>query len=155
MANKASRFYIISIGVLLIVVSVAKFWSAFGTARILAREDPVFGISYRVVMIAAAVVELAIGSICLSRLRLLLSATLIAWFSTTVLLYRVGAYLLGDTAPCRCLGNLSDALHLSPSTADIIARIVLAYCLVGSWALLAKNWRRQRQFKQSAQLKPT
>ena len=158
MANKASRLYIASVGVLLIVVSLAKLWSAIGTAGILATEDPVFGIPFRIVMLVAAVIELVIGLVCLFHSSRIFSAALVAWFGTTVFLYRVGMFALGWQKPCPCLGSLTDALHLSASTAEAVVRVLLAYFIVGSFAIIAMNWLRQRRSKQltlGAQEKPT
>jgi len=44
---------------------------------------------------------------------------------------------------CSCLGNLTDALHIRPETADNIMKLLLAYMLIGSYGLLI--WQRSRR----------
>jgi hypothetical protein len=41
------------------------------------------------------------------------------------------------------LGNLTDALHISPQTGDIAMKIILAYLLIGSYATLFWLWRQR------------
>lgn len=144
MTAKASRIYIASVGILLIVVSLAKLWSAFGNAMILATGDPVFGIPFRVLMTVTSGVELVIGSICLLRPSRISSATLVAWFSTTILVYRLGMFAAGWRKPCPCLGNITGALHMSSSTAETVTKVLLGYFLVGSIAIIAIHWRQGR-----------
>jgi hypothetical protein len=146
-ATKASRIYILTVGIFLIVVSSAKLWSTFGTAGILTTEDPVFGISFRVLLVVAAVFELAIGLVCLWHSNPVVPAALTAWFGLSVLIYRVGMFMAGWEKPCPCLGSLTDALHLSPSTAETTAHILLTYFLVGSCAIVAANWRQRGRLK--------
>ena len=51
----------------------------------------------------------------------------------------------GATAHCDVLGNLTDALHISPQTADTAMKIILGYLLVGSYGLLFWLWRQNRR----------
>ena len=52
---------------------------------------------------------------------------------------------MGWHKPCGCLGNLTDALGISPETADTVAKVLLAYLLIGSYALLVWEWRKHRK----------
>ena len=61
------------------------------------------------------------------------------------MLLRFGLWWMGWHKPCNCLGNLTDALHLSPQTADNIMKVVLAYLLIGSYGLLFWGWWRRKQ----------
>jgi hypothetical protein len=47
--------------------------------------------------------------------------------------------------PCNCLGNLTDALHISPQTADNIMKLLLAYLLIGSYGLMFWRWKQGRE----------
>ena len=41
------------------------------------------------------------------------------------------------------MGNLTDALHIPPQTADTAMKIILAYLLIGSYASLFWLWRQR------------
>jgi hypothetical protein len=67
----------------------------------------------------------------------------LAWLSTSFLIYRFGLVWAGYHKPCPCLGNLTDALHIPPQTADTAMKIILAYLLIGSYATLFWLWRQK------------
>ncbi len=138
-----SRFYLGSAGVILLITGTAKLFSAFGDAGLLAIRDPVLGIPFGRLMLLAAIAELAIGLVCLFWRRPVFAYTLLVWFSTNVVLYRLGLWLSGWTKPCSCLGNLTDALHIPPQTADTAMKIILAYLFVGSCLNLFGFGRRR------------
>jgi hypothetical protein len=48
---------------------------------------------------------------------------------------------LGYHKPCHCLGNLTDALNISPAAADTSMEVLLAYLLLGSYAILIWLWK--------------
>lgn len=70
-----------------------------------------------------------------------------AWISSDFVVYRVGLWWMNWHRPCNCLcnclDNRTDALHISPQTADNIKNLILAYLLIGSYALLFLNWRKR------------
>ena len=72
------------------------------------------------------------------------SLALLAWLATALVMYRIGLKWVGYLKPCSCLGNLTDALNISPQTADMTMKINLAYLLVGSYANLLWISARQR-----------
>jgi hypothetical protein len=45
-------------------------------------------------------------------------------------------HTLAIAKPCKCLGNLTDAIHIPPQTAESVMKITLAYLLVGSYVTL-------------------
>jgi len=114
------------------ITGFAKLFSAFGKAEVLHVVDPVFGIALGHLMLVAGLIEIGAGGICLVVHRTKVSLGLIAWLATNFLLYRVSLWCLNWNRPCSCLGNLTDAIHLSPQRADSIMKIVLAYLLIGS-----------------------
>ena len=59
-------------------------------------------------------------------------------------LYRFAVYWQGYHSACKCWGNLTDALHIPPQTADMAMKIILAYLLIGSYASLFWLWRQRR-----------
>ena len=70
---------------------------------------------------------------------------LVVWLATSFLVYRIGLVWVGYKKPCPCLGNLTDALHIPPQTADTAMKIILAYLLIGSYATLFWLWRQRKK----------
>jgi len=89
--------------------------------------------------------ECIIALVCFFSRWLELKAGLLAWLATSFLFYRLGLIWVGYHKPCSCLGNLTDALHIAPQTADTAMKIVLAYLLIGSYATLFWLWRQKRK----------
>jgi len=59
--------------------------------------------------------------------------------------YRLGLWWMHWHRPCSCLGNLTDALHISPQVADNVMKVLLAYLLIGSYGLLIwKRWLERK-----------
>ncbi len=99
--------------------------------------DPILGISFGKLMVGVGLLEIAVAAHCLFRpRRIFTNASLIAWLSTSFLVYRLGLWGMDWHKPCGCLGGLADALHLRPETADTLIKGLLAWLLVGScWVL--------------------
>jgi hypothetical protein len=141
---KVVRLFLYSAGVLLLSTGVAKLVSSFGHENILHTSDPVVGVSFRNLFLFAGCLEIAVALICFLSKRILLQAGAIAWLSTGILFYRFGLWKNGWYKPCSCLGNLTDALHIPPQTADNEMKIILAYLLLGSYATLFWLWRQRK-----------
>jgi hypothetical protein len=129
---------------MLATTGLAKTFSATGPARALDAADPLTGIPFRQLLLLVGLAELLIAFFCLFTDRRRLSLLAVAWISTNFLVYRLGLWLIGWHRPCGCMGSLSDMLHISPRAADNIMKVVLAYLLVGSCAILLWQWRRER-----------
>lgn len=138
-------WFIYSTVAILFVTGIAKVWSAFGQAKLLAMADPITGISFGHLMLAVGSLELVIAGTFLFSKSRKLAPPLIAWLATNFVVYRLGLWWLGWRKPCSCLGNLTDALHLSPQLADNLMKAILAYMLIGSYGLLFWRWRRAKQ----------
>lgn len=134
-------WFVFSASGILVVTGAAKIWSAFGHTKLLAVPDPIVGISFGHLMLAVGVLELVIVGICLFGKSQTLALGLIAWLATNFVVYRLGLWWMGWKKPCSCLGNLTDALDLSPQLADNIMKVILAYLLIGSYGLLVWRWR--------------
>lgn len=141
-ANKYLRCFLYSSGTVLIIVAAAKIVSSSGSVRILENLDPVFAIPFRDVFIIVGGLELIVAAVCFFGRRVGLQAGLVALLATNFLIYRFGLVLVGYHKPCSCLGNLTDALHIPPQTADMAMKIILAYLLIGSYATLFWLWRQ-------------
>ena len=122
---------------LLAITGIAKVWSGLGNSKFLAVVDPIIGIKFGTLMLVVGVAEIVIAGVCFFRKRQTLALGLVAWMSTNFVVYRLGLWWMDWKKPCSCLGNLTDAVHISPQLADNIMKVVLAFLLVGSCGLLA------------------
>ena len=143
--QKTIRIYICITAGLLFVTAIAKLVSATGNAKVLENSDPILGISFRDVFWIVGVIELAVSMFCLFGRRLNMQVGIVAWLATIFLFYRLGLILVGYHKPCSCLGNLTDALRISPQAADTAMKIILAYLLIGSYATLFWLWRQRKK----------
>jgi len=130
---------------ILLLTSLAKIISGFGNARILQLPDPLLGMTYRYVLMGVGAIELVIAAVCFSPMRVGLKAGLVSWLATGFVFYRFGAWWVGYNKPCKCMGNLTDALHISPEITEAAMKIILAYLLIGSYAILFWSWRQKGQ----------
>ena len=142
--EKAMCWFVASAGTVLTTTGIAKVWSAFGQAKLLAVADPITGIKFGPLLLAVGIAEILIALVCFFSKRQTLALGLVCWLATNFLVYRLGLWWMGWHRPCSCLGSLTDALHISPQLADNIMKVVLAYLLLGSYCLLAWQWRRKQ-----------
>lgn len=145
MKTKLASRFLYSAGVLLLITGVAKFLSVLGGAKILGFPDPIFDISFRLLFIFAAVIEIVVGVICFCRFAPTVRISAVAGLATALAVYRFGIFWVGYRKPCSCLGGLTDALHIPPQVSDDIAKTILIYLMLGSYALIAWNYRRKNQ----------
>jgi hypothetical protein len=138
---KLVRYFIYSSAVMLLITSGAKFIGAAGHEKILAELDPIVEISTKSLILVMAIAELLTAAVCLRTKEFWPSSILIAWLATNFLAYRIILHVIGYKKPCSCLGNVTDALHISPQVADATMKIILAYLLVGSYATIFWLWR--------------
>ena len=147
---KIAQLFLYSAAVVLLLTAVAKFIGSFGPAAILRMSDPLMGFQFRDLFRIVGGLEVAVVLVCFISKRIWLPAGLMAWLATNFLLYRVSLMLVGWHRPCPCLGNLTDALHIPPQTADTAMKIILAYLLIGSYATLFWLWRQRKKAIPSA-----
>ena len=127
------KLFLSSTATILFVTGPAKAWSSFGDSKLLGVSDPVLNVKFRHLMLIAGVTEITVALVCLVRKRRSLAVGLVAWLATNFAAYCFCLWWSGWHRPCPCLGNLTDALHISPQSADNISRAVLAYLLAGSY----------------------
>lgn len=126
------RLFIQSAGILLLVTAIAKLISSTGNAHMLNLSDPILFLSYRQVFCVIGTLELIIGVICLSNKSIGLQAGLVGCLSASFVVYRIGLIVVGYHMPsCSCLGNLTEALHISAKTANTA---------IGSYGTLLWLW---------------
>ena len=145
MTPRLIKYYIYSAGLLLLITGVAKLISASGNARILQNLDPIFYMPFRQVILIVGTLELTATAICFFGKQAGFQAGIIGLLATNFIAYRIGLISIGYHKPCHCMGNLTDALHVSPQAADTAMKIILAYLLIGSYAVLFWLWRQRKQ----------
>ena len=151
------NYFIFVSGVCLVLSAVAKLISISGEAGILRELDPVFGISFKHLLLLAGLIECAVAAICLFSNRVWVQSILLAWLASCFLLYRFGMLWVGYHKLCPCLGNVTDALHVSPQMSDMAMKIILVYLLIGSYATLFWLWRQHGKAEarmQNEEIKP-
>ena len=132
-------------GVLLLISGFAKIVSACGTSHILQMTDSVLNISYRFEFWAVGIIEVAVAGFCFSKGCLLWRIGLVALLATNFTFYRIGMFWIGGRKYCPCMGNLTDAIGVSPQIADMVMKIILAFLLLGSYYNLFWLWRQKRK----------
>lgn len=142
---KISRLFIYSTGALLLLTAAAKIISSFGHGTILQTRDPLTGLQFQDLFRIVGGIEVVVALVCFFSKRTWLPAGLVAWLATSFLVYRIGLVAVGWRRPCSCMGNLTDALHIPPQTADTAMKIILAYLLLGSYATLLWLWRQRKK----------
>ena len=148
------KVFVFSAGAILAITGIAKIWSGLGNSKFLAVVDPIIGIKFGQLMLVVGVAEIVIALVCFFSKRQTLVLGLVAWMSTNFVVYRVGLWWMDWKKPCSCLGNLTDALHISPQTADNIMKVLLAYLLIGSYGLLIWQWRAARCVNSRKKINP-
>jgi len=130
------KWFAFSAGIILLVTGMAKLISSLGSAEVLGQMDPLLKISFRHLLFAVGLLELAVSTSCLLFLKPKLSLMLVAWLSTNFLAYRIGLVLIDYHKPCSCMGTLTDAIHLPPSLADLMMKSIMIYLVIGSYLSL-------------------
>lgn len=138
------KLFNFSAGVVFLTTAIAKLISAFGTAAVLEIPDPILDISFRHLLWITGTSELTVALFCIFGTRVIFKTSLVAWFATNFLLYRITFILAGYNKPCSCLGNITEALHIPQKTSDMAMKIILVYLLVGSYASLFWLWRQRK-----------
>jgi hypothetical protein len=145
MKRSGSRWFIWSAIGILFSTGLAKVFSGLGSAKVLAMMDPIFGVTFRNLMLFGGVAEITVALACIFRgIAARSKLALVAWIATGFLVYRFGLWCMGWQHPCHCMGTLAGAIHLTDREADNIMKGVLAYLLAGSYLALVLQWRTER-----------
>ena len=123
------------------MTSVAKLYSATGSEGILDIADPIFRLSYRYLLVALGLVEIAIAGYILYGAANAVKCAVLASLSSCFIIYRVGVLVLGVPDPCPCLGTITAKLPFGPATADLLLKGMIAYLLLGSLYYLLRRSR--------------
>jgi len=135
-SGKLRRAFLISSGAFLLIMGGGKIYLLFDSSRALNALDPVFDLPFRFLSVSVGILEVIVACFCYFGRGLRLGLSIVAWLATNLAVYRLLMLASGWKAPCPCLGSLTGKLPISTRTASTISGLVLAYLLVGSYALL-------------------
>lgn len=153
--QRITKTFFHSVAGLLLFVALAKFFSAFGSARILEYSDPLLGFKNRQVLVFVGFVECFILGYVLLGSSLRSKCLLLLWLSSSFVLYRLGIWLMLSVKPCPCLGTLTERLAVKPSTIDSVLKLIIAYIFIGSACCLISDWLRGKQSAHIEVTEPT
>jgi len=142
---KMIRYFRRSAAGLLLITGAAKIISAGGHARILEATDPVLSLTFREVFWMVGGLEVLVALYCWWGRRPVVAVGLVAWLASMFVIYRFGLVLVDYHRPCSCLGNLTDALPISPQSAATLLKIILGYLLLGGYTSLFLLWQGRRK----------
>lgn len=136
-ASRLARWFCVSAAAILLLAGLAKVLSALGSSRAFDMVDPVLGLKLRRLFVAVGLLELGTALLVLTTgAHLPTKLLLVAWLSSSFLIYRSGPWLIDWHRPCSCLGTLTDFLHISPTAAGWSVKVALGYLLASSCASL-------------------
>ena len=133
-----------SAAVILLLTAAAKAASALGTQSILEKADPIFWVlKNRELLVLVATLEGVVAFLLLSKASLSVKRGSLIWLCTNFLLYRLGLWITGAPAACKCMGDLAGRIGLSDSQASWIMLGALGYMLGGSLFFFWRSRSRQ------------
>lgn len=129
------HYFLLLVGAILIITGIAKLYSAGHSEAVYKEMEPLFGVSFRLLFLATGTIELSAGFFCVICRRLTPRVAIVGALGSAFAIYRTGLWLIQYKKPCSCLGELTDALGLSPRIADgiliSIVALMLAIGLIG------------------------
>jgi len=145
MQLKLARFINCSSGGLLLAVAAVLFFSTRAGADIILPHDPIFAISVRYLFWILGGICLGVALFTMSGDPTFIRTTLLAWLATNLAIYRLGYLWNGGSSLGGYLGSFSGAFGVSASTAGIMAEVILAYLVSGSYFTLIYLWQEKRR----------
>ena len=140
------RFLLSTAASILIVTGLIKVLSLFGSAGMLAVRDPVFGISFGILMTLVGLTEIAVGTLVLFCRNGLVASGLVLWIGIEFVAYRFFSAELRPGSYCPCLGSLGEFLGLSQAQATHAALLICIILLIlGLLALGASLYARRKR----------
>ena len=134
-----ARFLFSASGILTIS-GAAKVLSILGKNPVLGHPDPIFGFPLSYLLLSVGLIELAAAVLCSSSVDQELTLRLLAALCLNFLGYRIGLWVIHWPGYCPCLGTMTQVIHLSHRSADLIMLSILAYLLIGSFWFLVRSW---------------
>jgi hypothetical protein len=125
---RLAQWYLVLVGLILMLTGLAKVVSAFGSAPMLRTEEPVLGITYRAFFSVVGLFEIVLAVLFIRNRQSTWAVPLSVAFFFTALAYRGSFPIVGFRGPCSCLGNASEWLGISATTASRISLTVALLC---------------------------
>jgi len=132
-------YFVASASAIFFITGLVKLISSFGRGRILNEFDPVFGFSYRTLFFSVGLIELAVAAALLVSTNPMIRLIMIAWLVSAFWIYRSAVHFLGDPKPCKCLGTLTQTIHIPEKTAENSMLFALCYLTCGVLGLLSRE----------------
>jgi hypothetical protein len=132
--------YLLSAILILTLASIAKYISAFGTAGVLAANDPIFQIQNRILLMLVATIEIGTILIMVLCKKRWLSCLCGGVLGTQFLLYRVFFVFGHYSRGCPCLGTLGDWIPVSENTLNVILWTAASWLSVGGYGAFLLAW---------------
>lgn len=129
-------FYFLVAG-LLYLTALAKVLSAVAAKpELLALPDPVIENSERSVLLFASTADLAVAAVLVLSKNSLFKNYSLLWLSGCFLIYRFWWSVVSPPGHCKCLGELTDWIGVSPTTASFTLLGVSGGLFVASFLLI-------------------
>lgn len=142
--QRLRRIFTHSVVWILMATSLAKIFSASGSAKVLDIPEALLPMSIRQALWLVSLIELTIVLVLVLGKGETFKMTCIAWLAGNFVLYRIGTILLTVGKPCPCLGSITEKLLLKPATIDRILEVIVLYLLFGSLFFLLTRNRTKR-----------
>lgn len=129
--NVFCRVFLVLCGIILLLSSIAKIISAFGSARILDTFNWVFhSFSERQVLFFTGTIELLIVAVLVFSKNVNIKLFVLFWLASQFLLYHYG--ITGAPASCPCLGRAAEWLHVQQQVLEKISMAFALFIFLGS-----------------------
>jgi RNase P subunit RPR2 len=135
-------------GSVLFFIGLAEILGVLGRSQVLGLADPIFGISFRHLMLVVGMVQLVVSFLLLFTNWRTLGLALVAWITANFLVFRIGLWSMGWH---HSSGFMVEQLGLSLTTMDVVTGLFSAFLLMGSCAVLWLE-RRARQAAESLKI---
>ncbi|HUZ08284.1 MAG TPA: hypothetical protein VMV89_12460 [Candidatus Paceibacterota bacterium] len=138
------RYFIPTVGVILLAAALTRFVIAAGNAQVLALPDPMLGIPLRVTVLMVGGFELVVALICLFGRRIGLQTGWLAWLGTNYVVFWIGLAWQHCSPQGTCIGSLTDPLRLYYGATGYILQFLPFGLALGSYAALVQPWLAKR-----------
>src|SRR5690242_6593783 len=136
-------------GAILAFTGLAGLFSGMGSSQLMDMPDPLFGFSFRYVMLTLGAAQFLVGVLCVFSHRIQLSLWLAIWLAGEFLVYRIGLWSMGWHHSC---GFLYGQLGFSPQVSDFVISSSSLFLLAGGAAVL---WFQRRTIQVATTRKMT
>jgi hypothetical protein len=145
--NRLPEFAAYFAGVVLAFVGTAEIISSFGSSESLDIKDPIFGLGFRWLMGATAIIHLTLSFLILFTKRKLLGLGLTIWIVGNFLVYRIGLWTMGWM---HSSGFNFDGIGISLKATDVITVWIALFLLAASCVVC---WMGNRRIQATTFLK--